>query len=923
MSVSRHGKSKEGGVHRNANGAERGLSPQILLTKLKRPPVAPDIFPRPRLLDRLNEGRQRTLTLISAPAGCGKSTLASRWLAACDCPGGWVSLDESDSEPRVFLSYVLAAVRSLFPKTALQTEALLEANPLPPAPVLAHHLLNDLNQITEPSILVLDDYHHIRGGSPVHELLTEFLAHPPLTMHLVLLTRRDPALPISRLRGRGQLAEIRAADLRFTPAEAAGFLNKMLKVPVDDATAALLEKKTEGWATGLRLAGLYLRDQDDPKQRVEELSGSSWHIAEYLAAEVLSKQAPEIVDYLLETSILDRFCAPLCGQMHRTGTQRRSGKPEIGAEQFIRWLVEANLFVIALDDQGYWFRYHHLFRDFLQNRLRKQTNADTIAKLYMQASQWFAQNGLIDEAIRYALLGRNIQAAVRLVIEHRYQLMNTLQFQRLHSWLALLPEDAVAQAPLLVGSLSLMGLERGLDYDLHSYIDQVQRLLTALPDKSIESSTLQGEIAAIQSVGFLIRGPSSAAFAAGQKALQKLPENALFFRSLAIGAMAASRQMEGDLTQGLKLLDDTLAESTLPAALQVRTCFHICAINFLDVNSSAILQAGLESLRIAQASRLHHAKSYARYFLGAVHYLRNELSEAKSYLLDILEDRQVSHPTYVAHACGILMLIYLSEGCPLEAGQVINEISKKYWGNQDTSYTNLREALRVELMLRQGKFDEAHRRSAGIDFNKYPPVWRLYVPQLTHIKLLLAEGTDEGLKEARTRLVDLDERMRRLNRKSVRIDTLALLALVCQKQGEEAAALENLQAALGVAEPGGWVRNFVDLGDPMTDLLEHLSRTRPGQTFATQVLDTCHAEIRSGPPSRPSGQVCVTMLSKREIEILPLLAEGLSNKEIAARLHLAPVTVKTHLQNIYKKLNTKNRIEALKKSREIGIINNK
>ncbi len=245
---------------------------------------------RDRLLDRLNEGLHRPLTLISAPAGYGKSTLASRWVAGCDDPSAWVSLEESDSDLHMFLSYVLAAIRRLFPGTEFRTEAILETSQMPPAADLARHLLNDLHQISEPFNLVLDDYHRIQRGSPVNDLLDEFLAHPPRGMHLVLLTRQDPSLPIATMRGRGLLTEIRASDLRFTPDEAAAFMSRMLNVVVDKTTAALLETKTEGWATGLRLAGLYLKGQKELKRSLEQLSGNSRHIAEYLVAEVLSRQ---------------------------------------------------------------------------------------------------------------------------------------------------------------------------------------------------------------------------------------------------------------------------------------------------------------------------------------------------------------------------------------------------------------------------------------------------------------------------------------------------------------------------------------------------------------------------------------------------------------------------------------------------------
>jgi len=915
-------------VHPTVNQREIGVQKHILYTKLQRPPVAPDILQRPRLLDRLNEGRHRTLTLISAPAGYGKSTLASRWVAACDSPSGWVSLDETDTDLRTFLSYVLAAVRSLSPKTQFRTEALLEASQLPSASVLAHHLLNDLHQIAEPFILVLDDYHHIRGESSVHDLLTEILAHPPKAMHLVLLTRRDPAFPLATMGGRGQVTEIRAGDLRFTPAEAAAFLKKKLRIPLDDATAALLDKKTEGWVTGLRLAGLYLRDQDDLKHRVRELRGSSLHITEYLVSEVLSRQNADIAAFLVETSILDRFCAPLCQAVHLRGAERRNGEQAFEAQGFIDWLVEANIFVIPLDDQGYWFRYHHLFQEFLQAMLRKQSNADAVAGLHMRASNWFAENGLIEEAIRHALAAQDAQAAVRLVVEHRYDLLNTSQFSRLSEWLRFLPEEAVLKNPLLLTTQAFMGLVFNPETDIYTYTELARRMAVTLSADSPDSLMFNGEIAVLQSVQDVILGRAATAIANAKKALQLLPRQTFYFRSLAIGAMAAGHQMEGDCSRGAKLMRDSLADPDWPVGIRAKMWLYLCIISFMDANTSAAVFSGRECLKIGGSTQFIHPKNNTRFFLGAIHYMRNELAEAKNYLKNIMKDREVSEPCPVVQASGILGFIHMAEGCPEEANRIIESISLDSWNMQDGYALSTREALPVELALRQGRVDEARRLSVGIDFDVSPPYWFPIVPQLTRIKLLLAEGADKSLKEAHIQLAELDEQMGRIHRKNVRIDVLALLALICHKSGEETAALEKLRAALALAEPGGWIRNFVDLGAPMRDLLERLIQVQPEHQYAQQVLAACNTAVQSNEPSGPdaekrsglSGKATVPILTQREIEILPLLAEGLSNKQIAAKLFVAQVTVKTHLQNIYRKLNARGRIETLKKASELGLI---
>ena len=883
-------------------------------------------------MDRLNEGRQGPLTLISAPAGYGKSTLASLWMAECDCPSGWVSLGKSDSDLRIFLSYVLAAIYTMFSEIEFRTKALLQASQLPSALVLADYLLNDLHQIAEPFILVLDDYHHIEE-SLVHDLVAALLAHPAEAMHLVLVTRHDPSPPIATLRGRGQVTEIRGGDLRFTPAEAAAFLSKMLKVPVDDDTAALLDKKVEGWATGLHLAGLYLRDTDDPKALVQELSGSSRHIAEYLISEVLSKQDPEMKACLIETSILDRFCAPLMRQMHPKGATECSESQTFFAEGFIEWLVKNNLFVIPLDNQGHWFRYHHLFKEFLGGLLRKQLSTDQIAGLHRIARDWFAENGLIEEAIQYSLAAGDTAAAVQLVVDHRCALMNNSEFHRVNRWLAMLPDDAIANAPLLVTTRGLLSVENGQVADIFTSMEQAKRLLAALPPESAERAALKGEAAVLQSIVKVLSGESAEALAAAREALESLPRESLYVRTLAIGAMAVGCQMEGDLNQAVDLLKGALKLSGISSAIQSRIWIYFCIVNFTDANASGVLSVSRRALELASSLHLAHTRSFLQYFIGATHYMRNELAEAKSYLLGVLEEHAVASPTYVAHASSALAFIALAEGCPEGANEAVDFVAPNFWEISDAYSAAVRDALRVELSLRQGMVNEAQRRSVGVDFNAKPPLWFLYVPQLTPIKLLLAKGTDQNLKEARARLVELDEKMRRINRKNVRIEILSLLALVCDRLGEKTAAFENLQTSLSLAEPGGWIRRFIDLGPPMAHLLERFVHLQPGHQFARRVLAAFGDKTFSGSPTAASSEdnhlsisgqsgedSIISILTNRELNVLHFLEEGLTNKEIAEKLFVSPETVKKHAYNIYRKLKVRTRLQAVATAKKLGLL---
>ena len=904
------------------------MKQNILYTKLQRPPVAPDIVPRDRLLERLNAGLNRPLTLISAAAGYGKSTLASRWVAGCDYPYAWVSLEESDSELQMFLSYVLAAIQTLFPRTDFRTEAILETSQMPPAADLARHLLNDLHQISEPFNLVLDDYHRIQRGSPVNDLLDEFLAYPPQGMHLVLLTRQDPSLPIATMRGRGLVTEIRASDLRFTPDEAAAFLGRMLNVVVDETTAALLEIKTEGWATGLRLAGLYLQGQKELKRSLQQLSGNSRHIAEYLFAEVLSRQHPEKVSYLLETSVLNRFCAPLCHQMHLIGSHGHDEKSEVGPEQFIQWLADNNLFVIALDNEGYWFRYHHLFHDFLKGELYKQWTKDRIASLHRLASRWFNENGLIEEAIEYLLAIDDISAAIQLILDHRYALMNTSQYFRLHGLMAQLPENAVAEEPLLASTRAFIGIDLGNDVDAYVFTQKAIEMLAEISPESEAYYVLKGEVLMLQGLVELMTGVVETVLARVQEAYEYIPDNALMIRSLGIIAIALCQQMMGNRQQAVAVIKEALSDPTWPPNLRARLHFSLTIVLYMDADLSGSMTAARECLRTIRNLSFVHTRIFADYILGAAQYLQNQTEAAKSSLLKVVDDRQAANPSYVAQAGFILAYIYLAQENEVAADRLLDQIGAYCREKNNRTVLSIFQAFEAEFALRRGDTQKAWHIAQHADFDVREPMWFLYIPQLTPIKCLLDRGTHDNLQEAHNRLIQLEERMRRINRESVRIEILALLALVCHKQRDETAALQNLQTALDLAEPGNWIRTFVDLGMEMKDLLDCLIQQQTGQTYAQHVLKACQAEhskkasleldaTTKAQISEPSPN---TVLTRREIEILPLLAEGLSNKEIAARLHVAPLTVKTHLQNIYKKLNAKNRIETLKISREVGII---
>jgi LuxR family maltose regulon positive regulatory protein len=528
-----------------------------------------------------------------------------------------VSLDESDNDFRIFLSYMLAGVQTIFPGVGGETQAMLNAPELPSVPLLARTLINELDQIEEEFILVLDDYHFIREQA-VHDLLVELTTYPPRSMHLVMATRRDPSWPLASHRAGGNMTEIRMQELRFSVPETASFLQKVMGMEVDDKMTAILAEKTEGWVVGLRLAALSLRHQPNLDSAVSGLPDNNHYVMDYLVTEVLSIQPPAIQDYLLSTAILKRFCAPLCEAVCIV-----EAEPEacpISGEEFINQLEQANLFVIPLDDQRRWYRYHHLFQKLLQRQMEKRFRPDAIAGFHQKASAWFIQNSLIDEALHHLLAAGDVSAAQQLVIQNRHHLTELEQWHRLEYWIGLLPKESVDNHPELLIAKAWLCENR---FRIPEMVDLLERAETLLAEKGLDTfrnNWLDGEVAALKAGRLYVEGNGKRAISYAKQALEKIPQHHASERAFTLLVLAFAYQMTGKLKAAQAVVLNALEQAdAYTHTYQARLLFALCFIDWTEADLHGLQQTATQVLDFGQKHGLLESTSFANYFLGIAH----------------------------------------------------------------------------------------------------------------------------------------------------------------------------------------------------------------------------------------------------------------------------------------------------------------
>ena len=895
----------------------------LLATKLYIPPPRPGLVPRPRLMARLDGALhlQHRLTLVSAKAGTGKTTLVSEWLHKQERTAQWISLDGSDNDPRRFLSYLLAALNQQGIKGM---PSQLEMPQLPPAEALVAELINEVAAGAIPFLLVLDDYHLIQNEW-VHQALGFLAEHLPPEMHLVLISRVDPPLPLARLRGRGQITEIRDHDLRFTAEEAAQFLQVMgLELPAE--AVSTLERRTEGWIVGLQMAAISMRgrkQEGDLAAFLEAFGGTNRYVLDYLTEEVLNQQAPDIQDFLIETSILSRMCADLCDAVRFGETESPGSAGDAHDSQAILAQLErSNLFLTPLDDERRWYRYHHLFADLVNSTLKQRRSAEQVRELHRRASRWHQAEGSLEEAMIHAMAAKDFERAASIIDENVVSMLSRSEAPVLLGWIEKLPEPIVRSRPWL-------DIYRAYTLALSGRPDQAEPLLEDV-EKRIDLDTpraaeYMGHIAAIRSYTANLWGDTDRVIEMAELAEKQLPEEHLIARGMATYALAvtywASDDMDSAIKASLRMLEigkklDRLlmavtALCDVASAKKVQGQLRQSQEYYDRARRWLVERKGLDS-RVRCVYEVGWADSLLQW---------NQLDAAYEHAVTGIEYCQrFGAPSEMTWGYVTLMRV-------LQAwGNSEGALDALYDAEQVLQAHRVRQALRVEfetkrvaLWLAVGDIDAARRWAACCHGGSERE-------QIALARLSLAEGRAsdaQHLLERQRRLAEAGGRNGRL------IEILGLQALALEALGRPDEADEALSEALSLARPEGYVRVFLDLGWPLYELLERSAASAPfAGDYVRDLLDAFREEreahrsrIAEAAPLAPTlDQALADPLTERELEVLQLLAEGLSNKEIGSRLVVAPSTVKQHLKNIYGKLDVHSRTQAVGRGRELALL---
>ncbi len=912
----------------------------ILATKLYIPPPRAKIVLRPRLIKQLNEGLSSGstsgVTIISASAGFGKTTLLSTWIADCRRSVAWLSLDDGDSDLSRFLTYVIAALQTIQPDLGENLLAALEMPQPPPVEILLTSLLNEISTLPDDLILVLDDY-HLLDSKAVDNALTFLVEHLPPQMHLVITTREDPNLPLGQLRARGKLTELRIADLRFTPAEAGEFLNKAMGLNLSAENISALEARTEGWVAGLQLAALSMQGHQDISGFIQAFAGDHRYIVDYLVEEVLQRQPESIRNFLLQTAILDRLNGPLCDAI----TGQTGGKAQLET------LQRGNFFLIPLDDKRHWYRYHHLFADVLHMHLITE-QPDQVPALHQRASKWYEQNDSPADAIRHALAGGDFERTANLIELVMPAMSKSRQTATLLGWLKSLPNELIRARPVLSVAYAHLLLDGGEVAGVEDRLRDAEWWLVSTADSRVRTGApsaamvvvdneafcrLPGTIAVARAGLSLARGDVADTVKYAQQVLDLLPKDDHLSRGGVAGFLGLAAWTSGDLEAAYRAFAEGMAHLQMAGNISdaIGGAITLADIRIGQGRLREAMRTYEQALQLAakQGAIVPRGTSDMYVGLSEVHREHNDLHAAAQDLLRSKElGEHTGFPQNRYRFPVAMARIREAQGDLESALNLLDEAENLYVSSFSPNVRPV-AALRTRVWIAQGSLGEALGWAQKNGLSTHDDL--AYLHEFEHITLarvLLACYKSDHTYNISETIEFLDRLLKAAQeggRMGSLIEILILQTLAHQAQGDLSAALMPLQQALKLAEPQGYIRMFLDEGSPMKQLIHEAAKRRIMPDYTGKLMAAFEAQGQGNAstspiPASPTSQSLIESLSQRELEVLRLFKTELSGPEIAKQLVIGLSTVRTHTKSIYSKLNVNDRRSAVKRATELGLI---
>lgn len=886
---------------------------QLLSTKLFIPNTRSNLVSRPRLIEQLNANLDRRLTLISAPAGFGKTTLIGEWVVDCARPVAWLSLDREDSDPKRFLTYLVAALQTLtlsnnkgiVAEIGKDVLGMLQTTQSTLTDAILTALLNEIATIPDDFYLVLDDYHVI-DAKAIDNALTFLLEHSPPQMHLVITTREDPNLPLARFRAQRQLTEIRVADLRFTKSETARFLNQVMGLHLTEENIVALETRTEGWVAGLQLAAISMQGHEDTANFIQSFTGSHHFVLDYLVEEVLQQQPENIQTFLLQTSILDHLCGPLCDAVLLD--------PSTPGQETLEYIERSNLFLTPLDNKRHWYRYHHLFADLLRQRLQERSVTPAgeivgIAELHIRASKWYEDNGQEVEAFEHAAAANDLERTERLMkgggmpLQFRGAMVPVMQ------WLQSLPSELMDSRPSLwvayASTLTILGKPiDSIEAILHSAENALQN--TQADDKTRD---LIGQVAAIRAMIAIPQNQVDEIIAHSRRALEYLSPENLSVRTTTAWTLGYAYQLQGERPAAAQAHRDALSISQASG----NTMISIAAATSLGqiLESENQLHQAVDHyrnvLQLAGDPPLL-AACEAHLGLARIYYQWNDLETAQEHGEQSLKLARKMENVDTPAKCDLLFTrLKLAQG---DVNGAVEQVAKAEQFVKQKKFLHLMAEIatvQVLISLRRGDLVQAAQLAEKHDL------------PLSQVRVLLAQGNASASMAI---LESYCQEMETKEWNDERLKAMILQSIAYQVHGKEDQAVGRLEKALELAEPGGLIRIFIDEGAPMADLLFKATRQGIMPHYISKLLEAFGSgtnQDESKSVQAPT-QLLTEPLSERETEVLQLIAQGLSNREIGERLFLALNTIKGHNRRIFNKLQVQRRTEAIARARELDLL---